>query len=290
MTTEMELPEGLKFSTMTATSQIYTQEELEIEKIYNNLDVNNNIVYIEWANKPPKGLSPKQESQKKKKNKKVFFNQITIVIVVGNDYNNIKLFNNGAISMTGVKSETNGRRAVNILISNLKNIEGLLPEDTKMDFFNIVWINSDYKSSFEIKRPVLHQLLVNEYNIFSKFEPCIYPGVLSSFFWNEDYKDKENKILGKCYCQNLCTGKGDGKGDGQCKKITISVFQSGSVIIGAKTYVQIFDAYKFISGVFNDHEEELKKVNAFFLNEKPSVPVKKKDKTVYYIRKSNIIY
>lgn len=290
MTTEMELPEGLKFSTMTATSQIYTQEELEIEKIYNNLDVNNNIVYIEWANKPPKGLSPKQESQKKKKNKKVFFNQITIVIVVGNDYNNIKLFNNGAISMTGVKSETNGRRAVNILISNLKTIEGLLPEDTKMEYFNIVWINSDYKSSFEIKRPVLHQLLVNEYNIFSKFEPCIYPGVLSSFFWNEDYKNKEDKVLGKCYCQNLCTGKGDGKGDGQCKKITISVFQSGSVIIGAKTYVQIFDAYKFISGVFNDHEEELKKVNAFFLNEKPIVPEKKKDKTVYYIRKSNIIY
>ncbi len=290
MTTEMQLPEGLKFSTMTATSQIYTNEELEIEKIYNNLDVNNNIVYIEWANKSPKGLSPKQESQKKKKNKKVFFNQITIVIVVGNDYNNIKLFNNGAISMTGVKSETNGRRAVNILISNLKNIDGLLPEDTKMEYFNIVWINSDYKSSFEIKRPVLHQLLVNEYNIFSKFEPCIYPGVLSSFFWNEDYKNKEDKVLGKCYCQNLCTGKGDGKGDGQCKKITISVFQSGSVIIGAKTYVQIFDAYKFISGVFNDHEEELKKVNAFFLNEKPVVQEKKKDKTVYYIRKSNIIY
>ena len=290
MTTEMQLPEGLKFSTMTATSQIYTNEELEIEKIYNNLDVNNNIVYIEWANKSPKGLSPKQESQKKKKNKKVFFNQITIVIVVGNDYNNIKLFNNGAISMTGVKSETNGRRAVNILISNLKNIDGLLPEDTKMEYFNIVWINSDYKSSFEIKRPVLHQLLVNEYNIFSKFEPCIYPGVLSSFFWNEDYKNKADKVLGKCYCQNLCTGKGDGKGDGQCKKITISVFQSGSVIIGAKTYVQIFDAYKFISGVFNDHEEELKKVNAFFLNEKPVVQEKKKDKTVYYIRKSNIIY
>ena len=290
MTNEIQLPEGLKFSTMTATSQIYIKEELEIEKIYNNLDINNNIVYIEWANKNPKGLSPKQESQKKKKNKKVFFNQITIVIVVGNDYNNIKLFNNGAISMTGVKSETNGKRAVNILISNLKNIEGLLPEDTKMDYFNIVWINSDYKSSFEIKRPVLHQLLVNKYNIFSKFEPCIYPGVLSSFFWNEDYKNKEDKILGKCYCHNLCTGKGDGNGDGQCKKITISVFQSGSVIIGAKTYIQIFDAYKFISGVFNDHEEELKKINAFFLNEKQVIPEKKKDKTVYYIRKSNIIY
>ena len=57
----MELPENLKISTMTATSQIYTNKEvLDISKIYENLTINNNIVYIEWANNTPKGLSPKQ--------------------------------------------------------------------------------------------------------------------------------------------------------------------------------------------------------------------------------------
>ena len=287
----MDLPSGLKISTMTATSHIFTNgEELDVEKIYTNLNINNNIVYIEWADKVPKGLSPKQESQKKKKNKKVFFNQITFVIVVENDYNNIKLFNNGAISMTGVKSEKNGRKAVNILINNLKLIPTAVPENTQMEFFNIVWINSDYKSSYEIKRPVLHQLLVNNYNIFASFEPCIYPGVMGKFFWNEDYKSDPEKQLGKCYCNNICSGKGDGKGDGNCKKITISVFQSGSVIIGAKTTIQIIDAYNFISNVFITNESKLKKVNAHFLENMRYIRPQKKEKTVYYIQKSNIIY
>ena len=289
----MELPENLKISTMTATSQIYTNKEvLDISKIYENLSINNNIVYIEWANNTPKGLSPKQESHKKKKNKKVFFNQITIVIVVENDYNNIKLFNNGAISMTGVKSPKNGQRAVNILVENINKIKDLLSFESKMEHFNVVWINSDYKSNFEIKRSELHQLLVNKYNIFSSFEPCIYPGVMSKFFWNVDYKNKPDKLLGKCYCSNLCSGKGNGSGNGNCKKITISVFQSGSVIIGAQTFEQIIDGYNFIKGVFVKHNKELKKINAPFLEleKNNSIVSKKKEKTIYYIRRSNIVY
>ena len=288
----MELPENLKISTMTATSQIFTNsKELDISKIYEKLEINNNIVYIEWANNAPKGLSPKQESYKKKKSKKVFFNQITIVIVVENDYNNIKLFNIGAISMSGVKSHKNGTRAVNILVENINKIEGFLDFESKMEKFDIVWINSDYKSNFEIKRSELHQLLVNKYKIFSSFEPCIYPGVMSKFFWNKDIKGKPGKLLGKCYCSNLCTGKGKGIGDGNCKKITISVFQSGSVIIGAQTFEQIIDGYNFIKGVFDKHSKELKKVNAHFLElEKSSNVSKKKDKQIYYIRRSNIVY
>ena len=43
----MELPENLKISTMTATSQISTNNEvLDISKIYEKIEINNNIVYI----------------------------------------------------------------------------------------------------------------------------------------------------------------------------------------------------------------------------------------------------
>ena len=114
MNTNMELPPNIKISTMTATSKIRTlknekgEDFISIEDLYENLDTNQNIVYIDWSKKPPKGLSPKQESDKRKKKKREFFNQISIVIVVENDFNNIKLFNNGAISMTGVKSAKNG--------------------------------------------------------------------------------------------------------------------------------------------------------------------------------------
>ena len=46
--------------------------------------------------------------------------------------------------------------------------------------------------------------------------------VMSKFLWNKDYKDKPGKIIGKCYC-NLCTGKGHGEGNGNCKKNHIRI-------------------------------------------------------------------
>ena len=75
------------------------------------------------------------------------------------------------------------------------------------------------------------------------------------------YKDNTKYPLqGKCYCSNLCSGKGNGNGDSNCKKVTISAFQSGSVIItGANSLEQILDCYNFISGILKTHNDELKK-------------------------------
>ena len=43
-------------------------------------------------------------------------------------------------------------------------------------------------------------------------------------------------------------------GDGACKKITISVFQSGKVLVtGATTFNQVNDAYHFICNVIIDN-------------------------------------
>ena len=46
-----------------------------------------------------------------------------LVNVRDNICNNVKLFNNGAISMTGLKTEEDGRKAVDIVLEYLKNIE-----------------------------------------------------------------------------------------------------------------------------------------------------------------------
>ena len=71
------------------------------------------------------------------------------------------------------------------------------------------------------------------------------------------------------------TGKGNGKGDGQCKKVTISTFRSGSVIItGARTEQQIKDSYNFINYVFQTHYSDLKKRE--ILIDIPKAPVFKK--------------
>ena len=149
-------------------------------------------------------LKESQESvfQKKKQiKKKVFFNQLTVLVRIEDTFNNIKLFNNGSISMTGVKSEKKAKMAINYLFQFIIDAGLFQVSEPEIEFFNIVLINSDYDIGFELKRSILHQILVNKYKIFSSFEPCIYPGVNSKFFYNKDYIGKEFK--GKCYCNEF---------------------------------------------------------------------------------------
>jgi TATA-box binding protein (TBP) (component of TFIID and TFIIIB) len=55
----------------------------------------------------------------------------------------------------------------------------------------------------------------------------------------------------------MCNGKGDGSCDGNCKKITIAVFQSGKALItGARNRQQLEIALKFISN-FVDSKKDI---------------------------------
>ena len=82
----------------------------------------------------------------------------------------------------------------------------------------------------------------------------MYPGVNCKYYWNKAYKDKE--FEGKCYCTKKCNGKGSGNGEGDCKKITIACFQSGSVIItGARNKSQLEECYRFIKNFIDSNKE-----------------------------------
>ena len=290
-------PGEIRISTMTATC-------------HTNLDVNLAVIchycpLVQADGSEKEGIlktmhqgiirgASRRDKKTSKKTGKVFYNQATIILKLwkdtGEDEVNLKLFNNGNVQMTGLKSESDGTRAVNILYSVIRDLEATpeqiatlaekletepekiplkavtLPADEEFGIsnFEIVLINSDYSAEFLIKRDVLHHLLINTYDIFSSYEPCTYPGVNSKYFWNEDYLDKPKK--GHCYCTRVCNGKGNGKGNGNCKKVTIAIFQSGKLIItGAKTHTQINDAYNFINGVFRDNFQEIRRKKTLFM-------------------------
>ena len=81
------------------------------------------------------------------------------------------------------------------------------------------------------------------------------------FFWNQDKKHQD----GCCNCKVKCTGKKKKTKNGdanQCKKITISIFKSGSVIItGGYLKEQIDDAYRFINNLFKEHYHKIIKLS-----------------------------
>ena len=303
-------PTELRISTMTATCKSNIEMNLEyitrIVKPVEYFTENCGILKIIYG-KEILGMCKKDLDGKKNNKKKVFFNQATIVFRIR--FNklireiNIKLFSNGGVQMTGLKSKEEGIKAINNLFQILKDCKGEIEEKDKddkiikkniklisdfskfkIDYFNIVLINSDFAANFEIKRDVLHKMLQNQYHIFSTYEPCIYPGVNSKYYWNKSYKNYPFK--GKCYCDNYCEGKGKGNGESDCKKVTISIFQSGNVIItGARSLEQISDAYIFINNVFKKEYNKIKKIKPSFLEKECK---KKKTKKITYLKKSII--
>tara|TARA_B100000795_G_scaffold270043_2_gene262151 strand:+ start:1518 stop:2678 length:1161 start_codon:yes stop_codon:yes gene_type:complete len=158
-------------------------------------------------------------------------------------------------------------------------------EKFKYNEFQVVLINSDFNINFKIRRDILYSILKNDYHIVSTFFPGIYPGVNNKFYWNKLYKDDPSKKKGVCYCEKMCEGKGLGEGYGDCKKVTIAAFSSGSVIItGARKKEQIEDCYNFINGVFKKNYSKIKKVVAPFYDENKDIKNKK------YVKPSDIIY
>ena len=127
--------------------------------------------------------------------------------------------------------------------------------ELKLNNINIVLINSDFVCGFEIKRNKLYNILKKK-NITVSYEPDIYAAVNMKFYYNKSYEQQ----LGICHCEKKCKGKGDGLLT--CKKITISIFQSGSIIItGAKSNIQKNEAYNFINKIIKNNYRDIYKVS-----------------------------
>jgi TATA-box binding protein (TBP) (component of TFIID and TFIIIB) len=208
------------------------------------------------------GTAHKDIFTNRKITSKSFFNQSTLVLRrrYGLDSTlntfkevNVKLFANGGIQMTGITSESFAREAAEWLLQLIKTIPAQIftnVADAKIDKFSVQLINTDYAINKFINQDALHKLLINEYNLFSMLEKTIYQGVNTKFFYN---------ILnpsGICQCTNICKGQGAGDGDGECKRITMSIFRTGRIIItGARELKQIEAAYTFLNKIFDKHHK-----------------------------------
>ena len=213
----------------------------------------------------------KQGRQKNKKENENFYNSCSIIVKGEKDRKcvNIKLFNNGQITLTGAKEEEDGIKACEYLLNELKTYDNIfidtsneLISDSCVNNFKITMINSDFNTNFKIDLLKLLDILNNlEKDRFIKFNPAVYRGLMIGFFWNEKKKFQD----GCCNCPIKCTGKKKktkNKDDVFCKKITISIFKSGSVIItGGYLKEQINDAYKFINNLFREQYHNIIKLS-----------------------------
>lgn len=289
-------PTPFKISTITATGSI--SSDIHLDTFYNATNICQHddqcgIVYIEYGQKKQhtysKGFHKKQVITRRKKTEaKRFDNQATIIIRLmenGNAHNiNMKVFKNGNVQMTGIKYIEQGKSAIQFLIDTICDMQsrGITVVSNVNDLivanYKIRLINSDFRVGFDIKRDKLCKIVQQKYSVFCSYEPCIYPGVKIQYNYNSLYPFEK----GVCKCTSECSGKGCGSGNGECKKITIAVFQSGCVIItGAQTVDQIDKSYNFICCIIENHKDEVYKQPFTEL-----LPNQTKKKIL--IRKSNI--
>lgn len=215
------------------------------------------------------GYSSRDAFSKRGVSDKTFFNQSTIVVRKATNAEmtqfkevNVKLFGNGGIQMTGIPAEEFAQETLHWLLEELKKVkapEGSDPvfaEPPTLSKFKVQLINSDYQVAHAINRTALHSILSRTYGLFSTFESTIYQGVNTKYYYNDKHPDPDRP--GICLCAKRCRGQGTGSGPGECKRITMSVFQTGKIIItGGRYMYQLEEAYNFLNAVLRDHAEDV---------------------------------
>ena len=244
--------DNVRISTMTAICKI--TDEIKLDNLYNSIEINDMIKYVQYKSDMSKGYSEKALKKTRKKTvRKMFFNQITMHIF-NEKLINVKVFNNGKIQMTGLKNPNQGKKTIDILIKELSKLNNeetpIFEGDLNISDYDIVLINSDFDIKYKVDREKLHRELIN-LGIYSSFEPIMYPGVNMKYYFNTAFKNN-----GVCNCSNICNGKGRCNGDGDCKKITIAIFNSGKIIItGGRSEPQIVESYNYIYNLLKDKEK-----------------------------------
>ena len=160
--------------------------------------------------------------------------------------------------MTGVPTSEFSQDSINYVIDQIKKYDDevfIVKDDAMLTKFRVQLINSDYSINRQLQQEKLHKVLSNVYNLFSSHESTIYQGVNTKYYYNK----KGNPLRpGICECKLSCTGQGLGDGDGQCKRITISPFSSGKIIItGAREMDQINEAYEFFNEILKTHQMDI---------------------------------
>lgn len=257
----------LRISTMTTTCQMGST--IALNTLYEKIQtipywfLGEGILKMEYKGET-KGICRNDIMLRRKRVKKTFFNQSSLVIrlLIGSNVwkeVNIKLFSNGGVQMTGVPDDKTGRAAIEWLASHIeRSYEGVFATKRNIHRYETQLVNSDYSIGVPIRREKLHKILVETYGLFSTFESTIYQGVNTKFYYN---KGRTTGPPGICLCPKPCEGTGNGEQIGDCKRITISPFQTGRIIItGARSLEQIETAYHFMNEIFKKHASEIIRV------------------------------
>lgn len=267
-----------RISTITSNAKLFIKDiedfKINLIELFNNITINSDdlsesFVYTSrFENKDSINKIVRGNYVKKKRtvqHKRTFDNQISFVYKVApNYYVNVKVFQNGSLHITGSRTIEDINIPLKELVNEIKtNKINVFETIDNLEYGNIqiLMINTDFKifkdiehtSNFSIKRRTLHTILINDYNMIARFDPSTYPGVKIEYWWNDKNNFRDASVH---YDIRNVKSKSNVK-DG-VKKITIAVFESGSILItGAITISQVDETYNFICNIIEKNKDSI---------------------------------
>ena len=268
-----------RISTITSNAKLLIKDnedrlDINIIELFNNITINSDdkaetFVYTSrFESKDSTTKIVRGNYIKKKRtiqHKRTFDNQISFVYkLADNYYVNVKVFQNGSLHITGSRTVDDIKIPLEKLVKEIKNNNiKILENIDNLEYGNIqiLMINTDFKifkdiertSNFAIKRRTLHTILINDYNMIARFDPSTYPGVKIEYWWNNT-----NNIRDASVHYDIRNVKSKSNVKDGIKKITIAVFESGSILItGAITIDQVDETYKFICDIIEKNKEQI---------------------------------
>jgi TATA-box binding protein (TBP) (component of TFIID and TFIIIB) len=231
-----------RVSTVTVTGSLGVP--VEILDFFNSVQLDDTILFAQCK---VGGVvhSKGQYTKNRNKNKKsgVFENQTTVIFRINKMapkyLMNVKVFKTGAMQIAGALSKEDGALCIGAIASLCGN--GASPLDVQVRL-----MNADFRVQMRMSCKALYSSIVKS-GVPVSYDPNIYPAVKVMYMYNDTKKSETP--LGICTCEVPCVGKG--RHHGQCKKVTISIFQSGCVIVtGATSFQQLDAAHEYVtSGV-----------------------------------------
>jgi len=213
------------------------------------------------------GLSKKDITSYRCKKKSAFYNCFVVILrILQNDKFkeiNVKVFNTGQLEIPGIQDAETLETVLKLLTSLLGPIvntadtlkdTSIVPLKYLTDNSKTVLINSNFNCGYYINRENLYNLLKYKYKISSNYDPCSYPGIQCSFYYDVKLEKQTGMMPVGFICNKKLQNKDKNKDiivNAGITSVSFMIFRTGSMlIVGKCTEPILYEIYDFLCKLF----------------------------------------
>jgi len=243
------------------------------------------------------GLCKKNIISYRCKKKSAFYNCFVVILrLLHNDIYkeiNVKVFNTGKLEIPGIQDSEILDNVLKLLITILAPItdrenDNLSPLSYNKDKSETVLINSNFNCGYYINRDNLYDLLKYKYKISSNYDPCSYPGIQCSFYYDSKLKIQTGMMSpGYNFNKKMKNKTKDSVElalNPDITSVSFMIFRTGSMlIVGKCTETILYEIYDFLCKLFETEYHAI--VGKVTENASNSKKLEKDGKTLLKVRK-----